>query len=63
MDMVIDVLHAVAVVAVALGTVPELHVGVVRIGDAADRALVEVAAALLDLLLCLLKLMVWGLAR
>ena len=43
MDMVIDVLHAVAVVAVALGTVPELHVGVVRIGDAADRALVELS--------------------
>ena len=45
--MVVDVVHAVAVVAVALGAVAELHVGVVGVGDAADGALVEVALLLL----------------
>ena len=55
MDVVVDVLHAVAVVAIALGAVPELHVGVVRVGNAAHGALVEVALVLPDLLLGLFK--------
>ena len=57
--MVVDMLHAVAVVAVAFGTVAELHVGVVRVGDAAHGAFVEIALSVLDFLLSLfLKLMV-----
>ena len=50
MDMVIDVLHAVAVVAVALGAVTEFLVGVVGVGLAADGALVDIALLLLGLL-------------
>ena len=50
MDMVIDVLHAVAVVAVALGAVTKFLVGVVGVGLAADGALVDIALLLLGLL-------------
>ena len=54
MDVVVDVVHAVAVIPVALGAVAELHIGVVRVGNAAHSALVGVAAGLLGLLLRLL---------
>ena len=53
--MVVDMLHAVAVVAVAFGTVAELHVGVVRVGDAAHGAFVEIALPVLDFLLSLFE--------
>ena len=53
--MVVDMLHAVAVVAVAFGAVAELHVGVVRVGDAAHGALVEIALPVLDFLLSLFE--------
>ena len=56
MHVVIDMLHAIAVIAVAFGAVAELHVGVVGVGDAADGAFVEVALALLDVLLGLFEL-------
>ena len=49
--MVIDVVGAVAIIPVALGTVAELHIGVVLVGEAAYRALVQVAAGLPGLLL------------
>ena len=55
MGVVVDVLGAVAVVAVAFRAVPELHIRVVGVGDAAHGTLVEVALALLDLLLRLLE--------
>ena len=51
MHMVVDMLHAIAVIAVAFGAVAELHVGVVGVGDAAYGAFAEVALALLDVLL------------
>ena len=54
--MVVDVVHAVAVVADALGAVAEFHVGVVGVGDAADGAFVEVALPLLDLFLGFFKI-------
>ena len=47
MNVVVDVIHAVAVVADTLGAVTELQIGVVRIGAAADGALVEIAGLLL----------------
>ena len=53
--VVVNMLHAVAVVAVALGAVAELHIGVVCVGNAAHSALVEVTLPLLDLLLGLLE--------
>src|SRR5699024_7668728 len=53
--VVVDVLGAVAVVAVALGAVAELLVGVVGVGLAADGALVDVALLLLGFLGCLLE--------
>ena len=56
MHVVVDMLHAIAVIAVAFGAVAELHVGVVGVGDAADGAFVEVALALLDVLLGLFEL-------
>lgn len=46
--MVIDVLLAVAIRAVALGAVTELHVGVIGVGLAADGAFVEIALLLID---------------
>lgn len=49
--VIVDMVDAVAVVAVAAGTVAKFHVGVVCIGDAADCAFVQVALALLYLLL------------
>ena len=55
MGVVVDVLGAVAVVAVAFRAVPEFHIRVVGVGDAAHGTLVEVALALLDLLLRLLE--------
>ena len=42
MDVVVDVVHAVAVVAVALRAVAELKVRIVGVGSAADGALVAV---------------------
>mgnify|MGYP007116391105 CR=1 FL=1 len=41
-DVVVDVVHAVAVVAVALGAVAELHLGVAEVGLAAHGTLVKV---------------------
>ena len=55
MHVVVDVLRAVAVIAVALGAVPELHVRVIRVRNTADCALMEIAPALLDLLLGLFE--------
>ena len=46
MHMVVDVLHAVAVIAVALGAVAELHGGVVGVGDAAHGAFMQIAPVL-----------------
>jgi len=42
MDVVVDVVDAVAVVAVALGAIAELQIRIVRVGAAADRAFVTV---------------------
>ena len=55
MGVVVDVAGAVAVVAGALGTVAELHIRVVLVGDAADGALVEIAPPLAQLLLGLFE--------
>ena len=55
MAVIVDVIHAVAVVAVALGAVTELHVRVVGISHTADGALVKIALALLHFLLRLFK--------
>ena len=41
--MVVDMLHAIAVIAVAFGAVAELHVGVVGVGDAADGAFMKIS--------------------
>lgn len=47
MNVVVDVIHAVAVVADAFGAVAELQIRVVGIGAAADGTLVEIAGLLL----------------
>ena len=47
MLMLIDMLHTVAVIPVALGTVAELQIGVLRIRFAADGALVDVSLFLI----------------
>ena len=56
MDVIVDMLRAVAVVAVALGAVAELFVGIVGIGLSAYRALVDIAAGLLGVLGGLLEI-------
>ena len=50
MNVVVDVLRTVAVIAVALGAVTKFLVGVVGVGLAADGALVDIALLLLGLL-------------
>ena len=55
MSVVIDVLHTVAVVAIALGAVAELHIGIVRVGQTADGTFVEISLPLFYILLCLLE--------
>lgn len=54
-DMAVDVVHAVAVIAVALGAVAEFHVGVVGVGNAAHGTFVQVALCFLGLLLGLFE--------
>ena len=49
-NVVVDVLRTVAVIAVALGAVTKFLVGVVGVGLAADSALVDIALLLLGLL-------------
>ena len=49
-NVVVDVLRTVAVIAVALGAVTKFLVGVVGVGLAADGALVDIALLLLGLL-------------
>ena len=46
MRMIVDMLLAITVIAVTLGAVAKLHVGVVGIGLAADSAFVNVALLL-----------------
>ena len=62
--MVVDVVGTVAVIAVALGAVAELHIRFDGVGDAAHRALMEITPRFLRLfsasLWALLKLMTWG---
>ena len=58
-NVVVDVLGTVAVIAVALGAVTKFLVGVVGVGLAADGALVDIALLLLGLLGAFLKLTVW----
>jgi len=45
--MIIDMVHAVAVVTVTLGTVAELHIGIVGIGLAAYSAFVDITLFLI----------------
>ncbi len=52
MNMTGNVVHAVAVIAVALGAVAEFHVGVVRIGYTTHGTFVEVSFGLLRFFLC-----------
>lgn len=59
MHVVVDVLGAVAVVAVALGAVAGFFVGVVGIGLAADGALVDIPLLRWAWRVACLKLMVW----
>ena len=47
MLMIVDMLHTVAVIPVALGAVAELQIGVLRIRFAADGALVDVSLFLI----------------
>ena len=55
MDVVVDVIGTVAVIAVALGAVTKFLVGVVGVGLAADGALVDIALLLLGLLYFLFR--------
>ena len=54
--VVVDVIDAVAVVAVALGTVTKLHIGVVCICDTAHGTFMKVAFPLLDIFLGLFQI-------
>ena len=56
--VVVDVVHAVAVVAVALGAVAEFHLRIICISYAADAAFMEIASALLHLFLSFLDIFV-----
>jgi len=57
MLMIEDMVHAEAVVSGAAGAVAELQAGVVLVGDAAHRALVQVAPGLPGLFLRLLYIL------
>ena len=56
MHVVADVVHTVAVVAVALGAVAEFHGGIHLVGDAAHGAFVDISLGLPRLLLGLLEI-------
>ena len=43
MLVVVDMLHTIAIIAVAFGAVAKLHIGIVGVGLAANGALVDIA--------------------
>ena len=55
MAVIVDMVHAIAVIAVAFGAVTKFHVGMIRIGHAAHGTFVEITLSGLNVLLSLFK--------